>query len=450
MPMRRLLFHSTFLFLIFMIILFPVVTFSNQITSAKYSFSSNFYIFVNIKPSVVNNFCHKHVSSNYVYYAIINPNRTMSVIKMNRSYIILNIKIKNVLIYTLTDKGRILDKCNTNLTFTIKYNRSNIIMPLYNHTPAGGFPYIGTKKNLNGTTVLLATIGTRDFEIETPEGMEKSKILVPGNVLEASPVIDNPENLSEVVQLFERVFSTIATVHARRESGNNYVINVIPNNASVIGVSPYGLILSSPPGRAYSYHNISIPASLVSSHGVGNLKPAIFTVGSYKSLYYDGIIYFYVHDMKKIYVMSVSIVPPIVPNGKLHLYDVNYRWDNGLLLNASFNAFLANAAVQGFILQGPILNSIAVDTAKYGVIYGIVPSSVDPGNFLSRLVSNPLSSVSVPSNAYFNVYLVEYNASNPQVTTVKASEGGRGLETTIVLAIISLLLIIIVFKKFLK
>lgn len=447
MRMPRPLSHNLFIFLFLILILSPIITANTQAETAKYSFSSNFYIFINIKPSKFKELCNKQASSNNIYYAIINPNKTISTIKIDKHYVILRLEIYNVSIYALTDKGEIIDLCNTNLDFTIKYNSSDIIMPVYNHTIAGGFPYLGLKKSLNNTTVLLVNIGTRDFEIETPEGMEKLSQFIPINVLSASPTSNKPEKLSKVAQLFKEVLSNIGTIHISSQNENTYVIEVIPNNTTVLGLLSYGIILGPPPGRAYLYHNISVPASLVSSYSKSNLTPTTLSLGSYKGLYYDNLVYFTARGARKVYVVSLEMVPSEVPNGNLHLYNVSYRWDNGLLLNATFRAFLANAAIQGFILQGPILNSIAVDSAKYGVIYGIVPPGSDPRNFLERVVSNPLGTIKIPLNTYFNVHLVAYNVSNPQVTTVEASESEWGIGITTVLALVSLLAILLIYIK---
>jgi len=45
-------------------------------------------------------------------------------------------------------------------------------------------------------------------------------------------------------------------------------------------------------------------------------------------------------------------------------------------------------AVQGFLLQGPILDDLALGEAVHMFIYGIIPPGKQPAKFLQGLVSN--------------------------------------------------------------
>jgi len=438
MPTPKLWYPRFLFFLLFIVILISSISVSASVITAKYSFNSNFYIYINIRPDVASKLCHKQLNANNVYYILINPNETTSIIKIGDRYLDLSLKINNITIFSLDSNGNVIDKCRTNLNINIKYDKSSVIMPVYNRTIAGGFPYVGIKKTIGNTIVLIVSLGTRDFEIETPSGIENSTMLAPGNVLSVSPTTNSSQEASEVVKLFKEVLDDAVTIHAAKQGKNLYVVEAFPKNSSIVGLLAYGLILGSPPGKAYSYGNISVPASLVSSYSVAssNLEPTVFKVGSYKCLYYNNNIYFMAHGARKTYIVSLSILPPVLPSGNVNVYDVSYRWDNGLLLNASFRWFAANIAVQGFILEGPVLDLVAVDSAVYGVIYGIVPPGTDPQAYLEKLVSNPLGSVMLPTNAYFNVHLVEYNVENPQVTTVSANGGGGGSETAIILVTI--------------
>ena len=127
MPTPKLWYPRFLFFLLFIVILISSISVSASVITAKYSFNSNFYIYINIRPDVASKLCHKQLNANNVYYILINPNETTSIIKIGDRYLDLSLKINNITIFSLDSNGNVIDKCRTNLNIKEKSLCSELI-----------------------------------------------------------------------------------------------------------------------------------------------------------------------------------------------------------------------------------------------------------------------------------------------------------------------------------
>ena len=430
--------RRTFMVLVLMLIAslsFPAnVSSKGSLLTAQYSFESNFNVFINLRPDTVSMLCGSNetvgrINSNY--YAIFNPNQTIVEIGLSNNSVLFKIVFHNITILHVEQNDVKMICSVENRSYSLMYNASQVVLPVYEGVISGGFPYVGTKIYINSTGFIIASIGSLDFESMTPSYLSNETRRVPlqNNLLAVQPTARSKADLKPYVSILKDVLGGIARVKTS-PSSEGYTIEAFPSNKTVGAVDVYGVVLRSPPGSPYSYGNISFPATMVSSYSPSTCPTAIVRLGDYRAALLDGDMYFPVNAGLD-YVVTMELIPPSLSGSKYSLYSISYYWNKGILLQGRFNWLMVYPAVQGFLLQGPILDDLALGEAVHMFIYGIIPPGKPPAKFLQSLVSNSENVMNVPRNAVFNVHLSKLEVEVQNERTVTPSSGSSWMITSV-------------------